>query len=286
MPWHRLGTVSVTLNSSTVTGVGTGFAANTRIGDAFIGPDGRQYELGNVASDTVISIVPAYQGPTASGATYAVVPVQGYQKGLSDQVRDWVNTYGSKMAALGTTGNYDVLPVNKGGTGGADQATARAGLGLGSVAVENVVPIGKGGTGNTLGIASKLYGSGMVGAVTQSGGIATGTVLERGSNTNGEYIKYADGTLECWRLAAFSIAVTNASGGIYYSAAPITGLAYASPFVAKPTIMTSVVTGSGLGWLTLASEPTTTAGPFLFVMHPTTGTIAGTLNQFAIGRWF
>jgi hypothetical protein len=118
MPWHRLGTISVTLNSSTVTGVGTGFAANTRIGDAFIGPDGRQYELANVASDTVISITPAYLGPTASGATYAIVPVQGYQKGLSDQVRDWVNTYGSKMAALGTTGNYDILPVNKGGTGG------------------------------------------------------------------------------------------------------------------------------------------------------------------------
>jgi hypothetical protein len=128
MPWHRLGTVSVTLNSSTVTGVGTGFAANARIGDAFIGPDGRQYELGNVASDTVISIIPAYLGPTASGAAYAIVPVQGYQKGLADQVRDWVNTYGAKMAALGTTGNYDILPVTKGGTGGTDQASARTGL--------------------------------------------------------------------------------------------------------------------------------------------------------------
>lgn len=130
MPWHRLGTVSVTQNSSTVTGVNTAFAANTRIGDAFIGPDGRQYELGNVASDTVISITPPYLGPTVAGAAYAVTPVQGYQKGLGDQVRDWVNTYGPKMAALGTTGNYDTLPVTKGGTGGATQALAQAGLGL------------------------------------------------------------------------------------------------------------------------------------------------------------
>ena len=120
MPWHRLGTVSVTLNSSTVTGVNTAFAANTRIGDAFIGPDGRQYELGNVASDTVISIIPPYLGPTVAGASYAIAPIQGYQKGLADQVRDWVNTYGPKMAALGTTGNYDILPASKGGTGISD----------------------------------------------------------------------------------------------------------------------------------------------------------------------
>lgn len=153
MPWHRLGTVSVTQNSSTVTGSNTAFAANTRIGDAFIGPDGRQYELGNVASDTVISIIPPYLGPTVAGAAYAVTPVQGYQKGLADQVRDWVNTYGPKMAALGTTGNYEILPVTKGGTGGNDQATARTGLGLGTVSVENTVPLTKGGTGRTDGRA-------------------------------------------------------------------------------------------------------------------------------------
>lgn len=114
MAWLRAGTVAVTNGSTTVTGTGTGFAANTRVGDAFIGPDGRQYELANVASDTVISITPAYQGVTASGASYAIMPVQGYQKGLADQVRDWVNTYGAKMAALGTTGNYDILPLAKG----------------------------------------------------------------------------------------------------------------------------------------------------------------------------
>ena len=44
MPWHRFGTVSVIQNSNVVTGVNTAFAANTRVGDAFIGPDGRLYE--------------------------------------------------------------------------------------------------------------------------------------------------------------------------------------------------------------------------------------------------
>lgn len=102
MAWYRAGTVAVSNGSTTVTGTGTGFSANARVGDAFIGPDGRQYELANVASDTVISIGSPYLGTTATGQPYVVMPVQGYQKLLADTVRDWVNAYGPKMAALGT----------------------------------------------------------------------------------------------------------------------------------------------------------------------------------------
>lgn len=45
----------------------------------------------------------------------------------------------------------------------------------------------------------QLYHSGnILGPVSQSGGVPTGAIIERGSNANGEYIKWADGTLECW----------------------------------------------------------------------------------------
>ncbi|MGG2019028.1 tail fiber domain-containing protein [Pseudomonas sp. S8] len=66
-----------------------------------------------------LSISPNYDGPTAAGGFYSIMPVQGYQKDLSDQVRAILNDYGEKLAALGTTGNYEVLPVEKGGTGSA-----------------------------------------------------------------------------------------------------------------------------------------------------------------------
>ncbi|WP_410965657.1 hypothetical protein, partial [Salmonella sp. SAL4454] len=75
MAWHSKGSVSVTLNSEAVLGNATDFIANVRTGDAFRGPDGRWYEITNVTSATVISIKPNYQGATASGQVYAVVPI-------------------------------------------------------------------------------------------------------------------------------------------------------------------------------------------------------------------
>ncbi|MBP5948554.1 MULTISPECIES: tail fiber domain-containing protein [unclassified Pseudomonas] len=117
MSWYKTGTVSVTQNTNAVIGTGTAFIANSRVGDGFRGPDGRWYEVTNIASNTALSISPNYEGPTVAGGFYSIMPVQGYPKDLSDQVRNWVNTYGPKMAALGTTGNYDILPVIKGGTG-------------------------------------------------------------------------------------------------------------------------------------------------------------------------
>ncbi len=117
MPWYKTGTVSVTQNSNAVIGSGTAFIANSRVGDGFRGPDGRWYEVTNIASNTALSISPNYEGPTVASGFYSIMPVQGYQKDLSDKVREILNEYGETLAALGTTGNYDILPVAKGGTG-------------------------------------------------------------------------------------------------------------------------------------------------------------------------
>jgi len=117
MPWYKAGTVSVTQNSNTVIGTGTAFIANSRVGDAFRGPDGGWYEVINIASDTALAISPNYQGATNATGIYALAPMQGYVKDSADALRALVNQYGAKLAALGTTGNYDILPPEKGGTG-------------------------------------------------------------------------------------------------------------------------------------------------------------------------
>lgn len=130
MPWLRNGTVSVTNGSTSVTGVNAAFDANSRVGDAFIGPDGLSYEIANVASPTVISILPPYKGATVSGAAYAIMPVQGYDKLLRDAFSAVNQRWGNALAALGTTGNYDILPVLKGGTGATDGVSALTNFGM------------------------------------------------------------------------------------------------------------------------------------------------------------
>jgi hypothetical protein len=104
MSWTRIGTVSVTNNSNAVVGAGTAFLTNSRIGDAFLGPDGVLYEVINVGSDTAISISPNYKGVTNASAAYALIPVQGYPKVLADAFNTINNQFGATFAALGPSG--------------------------------------------------------------------------------------------------------------------------------------------------------------------------------------
>jgi hypothetical protein len=84
--WYKDGTVQVALNSTTVTGTGTLFGANVRVGDAFKGPDGDWYEIVNVPSDLLLSINPAYKGANATDQAYSITPVQGYVKLAADRL--------------------------------------------------------------------------------------------------------------------------------------------------------------------------------------------------------
>ena len=58
-----------------------------------------------------------------------------------------------------------------------------------------------------------------LGVVSQAGGVATGAVIERGTNANGDYTRFADGTQICsHRLTGVAISTAVASG-LYRSAA-------------------------------------------------------------------
>ncbi len=87
MSWYKVGTVSVTPGSNAVIGTGTSFIANSRVGDAFRGPDGGWYEVTNIASNTALSISPGYQGAADASGGYALAPMQGYVKDSADALR-------------------------------------------------------------------------------------------------------------------------------------------------------------------------------------------------------
>lgn len=292
MPWYKAGTVSVAPNSNAVTGTGTSFIANSRVGDAFLGPDGRWYEVTNIASNTAMSISPNYLGAAANAGTYALAPMQGYVKDSADALRTLVNQFGAKLAALGTTGNYDILPVAKGGTGSADLPNARVNLGLGSVAVENIVPVAKGGTGvqTFAAIQSALNGVGgysranILGSVSQSGGAPTGAILERGSNANGEYIKYADGTMICWSNSRPLGNLAATLGAIFYTGSQT--WTFPQQFVSAPAVAGHISSTVGYSWLGLGSGATSASNTTFSGFSATSTTSAPTFSAVAIGRWF
>lgn len=81
--WYRKGTVQATNGNAVITGTTTEFVSGVRTGDGIV-IDGKVYEITNVASNTLISVTPAFEGTSGSNKKYAVIPVLGYDKDLSD----------------------------------------------------------------------------------------------------------------------------------------------------------------------------------------------------------
>lgn len=381
MAWYRTGTVAVTLNSATVTGTGTSFSSNARVGDGFLGPDGRWYEVTNIASATVISITPNYLGATATGQSYSIAPLQGYVKQSADSLRTITNQYGTTLGLLGTptdtaglrtnigaaksgannditsiTGLTTALTVTQGGTGGTSASAARANLGVAAIGEYGVGGVNypptatrldsldknsliastdgnpadwsANGGGGTFPMGISLYRSALVGAqlamsygprsggkgvywrstngsgfdtwdkligradllgtVSQTGGVPTGAVIERGSNANGNYVRFADGTQICWG--------TNKSfaGGVSTSAGTNTFISGAGDTVTWPQPFydnNSVVAHGGVGGATpfriivLPYRANSANGTFTFQCYVSV-TDTFTYNWTAIGRWF
>lgn len=289
MPWYRVGSVAITAGQTTVTGTGTAFSANSRVGDAFQGPDGRWYEVTNIASGTVLSILPAYQGATVTGGSYGLAPMQGYVKESADRLRQTVEQFGATLALLGTASsaaqlrenigaaargaNNDItslaglttaLSVAQGGTGGATPALARAGLGLKSAAIADIV-----------------------GTVSQASGTPTGAIIERGGNANGEYLKCADGTMMTWLTSPSSAYAVNLPAGALYRSATISQ-PFPAAFVGTPAVsvmMGRPVEDTNKAFACLFSVSQASAS---FSVVCTNGSASMGLQVVvtAIGRWF
>lgn len=108
MAWYSTGTVTISNASSVVTGTGTSFLNNTRIGDAFLAPDGKWYEVINVISNTVLSIDPPYLGSPVSLQPYKIVPVQGYVKSSADTLNQITADLVDRLDAIDNLDQYEL----------------------------------------------------------------------------------------------------------------------------------------------------------------------------------
>jgi len=149
-------------------------------------------------------------------------------------------------------------------------------------ALPSTLPIAQGGTGNSTGTATKLAPAAILGLVAQSGGVPTGSIVERGSNSNGEYVKFADGTLMCW-MNPFGSPSINAN--TYTAYGP-----YGTPvsFVNSAFYVHAVTVPNGTndiyGVVTAYALSSNTVG-FVFRNGATAQTFGNT-KFFCFGRWF
>jgi hypothetical protein len=120
-----------------------------------------------------------------------------------------------------------------------------------------------------------------VGTVSQVSGIPTGAVIERGSNSNGQYVKYADGTMFQWgqvQSASLAVSTTTASA-----------IPFPLPFAGSAPIMPKISVEPYLNWDhygAIGASSVSSNAMNVFVRNGAT-----TAQQFVIrwectGRWF
>jgi hypothetical protein len=122
----------------------------------------------------------------------------------------------------------------------------------------------------------------IVGSVSQSGGIPTGSAFERGSNASGEYVKFADGTLICWAEKTVNIACSTAMVGGFRSSG--TAWTYPAAFSAAPVLMGAPGDVVSVNVLTGTAGLSSTT--FAFSTFSTQSAADRVARLFAIGRWF
>ena len=116
----------------------------------------------------------------------------------------------------------------------------------------------------------------IVGIVSQSSGVPTGSVIESGSNASGQYVKYADGTMICYMSnsttpVANTLTSSTHSFPATFSVAPILSCA-----------CDSALYGTAVVGMT-ARTPTTTTYTQTILRTNTSPT---SLFVIAVGRWF
>ena len=127
----------------------------------------------------------------------------------------------------------------------------------------------------------------LLGTVSQAGGVPTGAVIERGSNANGDYVRWADGTQICsGRVEEDSLVCTATSGGIWTTDTTRSFNFPASFAVTVPAVSLHMSRRSG-AWDSHAVATSVNATTLqYFPAKFASGTYHGRLNWTAIGRWF
>lgn len=121
---------------------------------------------------------------------------------------------------------------------------------------------------------------GILGTVSQLAGVPTGSIIERNSNANGEYVKFADGAMICQLTMTYKPG-SSATGALYISA--MNTWTFPAAFIQPPNTF-----GSDSSSYSRWPVCKTYSDHSDFVFFSAVSTITDTRNVrlTAIGKWF
>ena len=123
----------------------------------------------------------------------------------------------------------------------------------------------------------------ILGTVSQSGGVPTGAIIESGSNVNGRYVKYADGTLICIGMdVAPALPVTSIIGDFFRSG----GTSHTLPATFSIGTYEIVSGTSGGGLVRLSAASGTSFFSTTIYKEQYTMTVGVEFSYIAIGKWY
>lgn len=130
---------------------------------------------------------------------------------------------------------------------------------------------------------SELYHQGsVVGTVSQTAGKPTGAIIERGSNANGEYVKFADGTMICTHGYAAALTMTAyGTGGIYKGTFTWT---FPATFSGAPAMSGTGVDQGTHGFV--GGSPGSGTSMAVAYYSTSSSVTSSNIKLTAIGRWF
>lgn len=195
MTTYANGTVSVGANATTMTGVGTAWlTSGIRTGDVLM-LAGFSIPVASVNSNTNITLARPWPGSAQSGSNYDILLIDDDVRALAAAnmlLQQLTNGTLTSLAGLASTANK--LPYFSGQNVMALTDLSAWGRSL----IDDADAAAFWATvGATSGPAEAFRRGNVLGTVSQSGGVPTGALIERGSNANGLYTRFADGTQIC-----------------------------------------------------------------------------------------
>lgn len=108
-------------------------------------------------------------------------------------------------------------------------------------------------------------------------------IVASGTNSNGSYIKYYDGTMICYKTVTGSVSITNAWGSLYEGTLDLGS--WSQEFISVPNVQVNNVSQYGALIEGMNIEPTKTTVGTVYLARANSMTIIAKIDVLGIGKW-